>query len=93
MEAKKGDINDYVLVVDVTDNGQLYYYTGYYSLYGGDKIPIPANTQDYAKALKIAYKDEAELLCETINRITEFSSPFRYHVEEHAYFQNIKTDA
>lgn len=68
---------NYVLVCDVTDNGRLYYYEGYFV----DNISV--NSNEYTKAAKLCYKSEAEKLCNIIN---EVGGPFKYHVEEHAYF-------
>ena len=60
---KEGSIS-YVLVLDVSDNEQLYYYCGYF------KNGIPINSVDYVKAMKIAFKDEAEEICDKINTNT-----------------------
>lgn len=69
---------DYVLVLDVSDNTKLYYYSGYY------QHGMPINTQEYTEAVKFPYKDEAQLLC---NKINNQKGAFQYHVEEHAYFE------
>jgi hypothetical protein len=68
---------DQVLVCDVSDNGRLYYYCGYF------KKGIPVNSNDYTKAMKIPYPKEAQALCDLINN--QENSSFKYHVEEHAY--------
>ena len=72
---KEGSIS-YVLVTDVTDNGKLYYYQGYF-LNGR-----PVNGNEYTEAMKIPFKDEAQFICNLINMQP---TPFKYHVEEHAY--------
>lgn len=72
---KEGAIS-YVLVVDVSDNVQLYYYCGYY------KNGVSINSVDYTKAMKIPFKDEAEYICSKIN---EQKNQCQYHVEEHMY--------
>lgn len=69
---------DYVLVVDVSDNGRLYYYAGYYN-----ENFIPENTQDYNEAFKIENEEEANSVCIKLNELDK--SPFKYHVEEHSY--------
>jgi hypothetical protein len=68
---------DYVLVSDVSDNGMLYYYCGYFE--GG----IPINTLKYEKAMKIPYQKEAQEICDRVNAMK--NCPFKYHVEEHMY--------
>lgn len=68
---------DFVLVCDVSDNGQLYYYCGYF------ENGMPVNSNDYTVAAKTPYKNEAEILCTKINNLKK--CPFKYHVEEHAY--------
>ena len=68
-------ILDYVLVPDVVAGNEICYYAGYYM------SGYPMNEKDYTKALKIAYKNEAESLCKIINETTQFP----YHVEEHCY--------
>jgi len=73
---KKEGFVSYVLVSDVSDTGLLSYYTGYY------KFSNPFNTNDYTKAMKIPFKDEAENLCKELNI---HNKVFTYHVEEHAY--------
>lgn len=84
----KDGIVSYVLVCDVSDNGQLYYYTGYFSqlkLNNGGKIKdifFPVNDTDYTLAVKLQFKDEAQTLCDNLNRI---SDTFKYHVEDHMY--------
>jgi len=83
--AKQNEI-DYVLVSDVSDNGNLYYYAGYFTL-AQRRFSIPANTQKYTEALKISYKDEAESLCKKINGL---KTAFKYHVEEHMYMNKIE---
>lgn len=55
----------------------LYYYCGYF------ESGIPINTTKYEKAMKIPYEKEAQEICDRINR--QKNSPFKYHVEEHAY--------
>jgi len=76
------------LVTDVSDNGQLYYYCGYFKDAFFPKnvqkvVKIPANTNNYMLAMKIPYKEEAELICEKINE--QHMMPFKYHVERHMY--------
>ena len=71
----KQKILDYVLVPNVVPGNEIWYYAGYYS------NGAPKNENEYSKALKIAYKNEAETLCKIINE----STPFPYHVEEHCY--------
>lgn len=73
---KKEGFVSYVLVTDVTDNGRLYYYAGYY------KFSRPYNTNDYTEALKIPFEDEAQTLCDSLNR---HNKSFTYHVEDHMY--------
>lgn len=73
---KSGAIS-YVLVVDVSDTGNLYYYTG---IFDND---IPINTINYIEALKMQFKDECEILC---NKLNDKNKYFLYHVEEHGYF-------
>ena len=79
---KKNAIS-YVLVADVTDN-KLYYYAGYFELiiFGKNIIQIAKCTDDYTKALKIQFNDEAELLCIEVNKN---SNSNKFHVEEHMY--------
>lgn len=77
---KKQDILSYVLVNDVSDSGQLYYYTGYY--FNG----IPVNTNNYTEAVKNCFEDEAKELCIKLNSSNKV---FNYHVEEHCYFEKI----
>lgn len=80
---KKEGFVSYVLVCDVTDNSQLYYYCGYFKYLNQSDEMVPINTNDYTKAMKIPFKDEAELICEEINKPKY--KPFTYHVEEHVY--------
>jgi hypothetical protein len=92
-------IPNYVLVSNADHNGILYYYTGFYSETPNGKA-FPLNTPEYAKAMKIPYKDEAQHICDQINKQFESQmnqynlskpdkdkllSPFTYHVEEHMY--------
>ncbi len=74
---------DYVLVSDVSSDGQLSYYTGYFKLVK-KRFSMPVNSSKYTEALKIAYKNEAQTLCDNINKQ---KCGFSYHVEEHAYFE------
>lgn len=76
VNAKSG-FTSYSLVTDVTDNGQLYYYGGYFA------FSNPFNTNNYSLALKIPFKEEAEELCKKLNVHNKL---FTYHVEEHQYF-------
>lgn len=79
---EKGDILDYVIISDVSDKVQPYYYCGYF------EKNVPVHTQDYTQALKLAYEDEAEILCEKLNvALKDIKIGFHYHVEEHKYFQ------
>lgn len=86
---------NYVLVVDVSDNGRLYYYTGIWSdktthksYPGGLQVTstpskrVPVNTNDYTEAVKLVYEEEAKVLCAKLN---EAQDHFTYHVEEHMY--------
>ena len=70
---------DYILVLNVSDCNELYYYEGYYDF---NKSNYSNNTTEYSNALKIYYKEEAEKLC---NKINSQNMPFKYHVEEHCY--------
>lgn len=79
MEIRKEGVISYVLVSDVTDNGQLYYYTGYYKGFS------PNNTNNYVEAMKIPFKDKAQSICDKLNDPKEYFLTFKYHVEEHAY--------
>lgn len=87
MEANnKSGFVSYVIVSDVSDTGQLYYYTGYFKPIDADAILtpwLPVNSTDYTKALKMPFRDEAESLCEEINKLKKCA--FKYHVQEHAY--------
>jgi len=76
----KTNILNYVLVCDVTDNGRLYYYTGHFSTNGMYSLPV--NTNEYTEAMKLSFKDEAEMCCKKLN---ENNKSFTYHVEEHMY--------
>ncbi len=67
---------DYVLVLDIRDNGLLCYYCGY-----SNSLGIPKNSTEYKRAMKIAYMDEAIEICEQINKLNSLT----YHVEEHMY--------
>ena len=82
---EKGTILDYVIVYNVSNNSQPWYYGGYFN----GKFPF--NSQDYTKALKIAYEDEAKQLCVDLNNaLTENNIGFiPYHVEEHKYFSKV----
>jgi len=85
MKYNKKDLN-YVLVPDVIAGGILTYYTGYFNLkiIGPNKKPIifAATDPDFSKAMKIPYKEEAELICIGVNENTMCGS---FHVEEHMY--------
>jgi len=80
---KKEGFVSYVLVCDV-DNGIICYYTGWFRLVKGARFQrsIPQNSNDYIYAMKIPFKDEAELICSKINKL---ETAFKYHVEEHMY--------
>lgn len=83
MNRNKIGFVSYSLVCDVSDNGQLYYYAGYFVSSNNEHVPaIPVNTNDYSKALKLPFRDEAQQLCDDINKL---KIPFRYTVEEHIY--------
>lgn len=84
MKIEKGQICDYVLVCDVSvGDGSLIYYCGYFENIDHPTIKrIPKNSTEYAEAVKIPYKDEAEELCKKLN---ECQHSFKYHVEEHMY--------
>lgn len=82
---------DYVLVCDVSPGSELYYYTGYYIPVISNSL-IPQNTNEYSKAMKIPYKEEAQEICNEINKqaltkTKEIKSYCTYHVEEHMYIK------
>jgi len=82
---KKAGTTSWVLVCDVTDNGKLYYYMGYFTevYFGPGDTPLyPNNTNDYVFAMKIPFKDEAQHICDEINKL---DTPYKYHVEGHQY--------
>lgn len=82
----KGKLLDYVLVANV-----VYPVPNYYSGYWNkaeqtegiiETLYYPVGTYDYTKAMKIAYKDEAQTICDEINNQMKFDY---YRVEEHCY--------
>ena len=85
MEDAHSHISTYSLVCDVTDNGQLYYYTGYFKPVDINSVLarwLPENTNDYIRAAKFAFSEEAEMLAINMNKQ---QTTFQYHVEEHMY--------
>lgn len=81
MITENGNIVDHVLVVDVAQDAGLFYYCGYF------KNGVPVNSTEYTDAVKIPYKEEAQRLCDKMN---EFNSHFKYHVEDHMYMSEPK---
>lgn len=90
MENKQG-LPTYSLVCEESaKDGKLRYYTGRYLPIDRHTILTqwkPENTDDYTKALKIAFRDEAEMLCTEIGTMSECGSKIsaKYKVEEHMY--------
>lgn len=77
---EKSNINCYVLVPDVT-SGLIHYYEGYFLEDFLTKKQMPVCTSEFTKALKNVFKEEAQYLCNEINKI----SNSKFHVEEHCY--------
>lgn len=74
------NIPNYVLVIDVSNTGQPYYYTGLF------KNNCPENTTDYIRAAKFIFEEEAEVLAINMNKLMYDSKiALSYHVEEHMY--------
>ncbi len=74
------NIPNYVLVIDVSDTGELYYYTGLF------KNNCPVNTTDYLRAAKFIFEEEAEVLAINMNKLMyDTKIALSYHVEEHMY--------
>lgn len=85
---EKGDNSDYVLVskaIAETLLGGLLYYEGYYRTTSSG-VAMPVMTNDYVKAIKIPYKDEAERLCNEINKDFAIHST-ELVVQDHCYFK------
>jgi hypothetical protein len=72
----------YVLVVDVSDNGKLYYYRGYFNFSRPINLSFPENSNEFDEAMKCTDQETANRICEAINKM---ETPFKYHVEEHMY--------
>jgi hypothetical protein len=79
----KSGVLSYVLVPNtLPDNGKLYYYVGYFQVvkFKNKIISVAQSSDDYSKAMKIPFKDEAEEICLGLNKNTDGE---KFHVEEH----------
>ena len=95
----KNDMVNYVLVCDISDNGQLYYYTGYYkhvpgsydksvtAKYGSQKqLSVPTYLPNNSTEYTEAVKSPFKDEAEMLcAKLNENNFSFKYHVEEHMY--------
>ncbi len=83
---KKDGFISYVLVPNQVPGNTMFYYAGYFILkiIGTKKTPImyASCTEEFVKAMKIPFKDEAEAICIEVNKNCMTT---KFHVQEHAY--------
>lgn len=77
----KSGFVSYVLVCDTSHSNDLWYYRGFYI------AGLPQNSTKFVEAMKIPFKDEAQIICDEMNKqsTSQLKNAFKYHVEEHAY--------
>ncbi len=78
---KDGKIS-YVLVPNELQGLGLVYYAGYFIDSGIPSVMLPKTTMEYVEAAKYCFKDEAQQLCDIINKL---KCATKFHVEEHMY--------